>query len=132
MFLEKRFSELLLLHESCFNARLPNYRLMSLVIGHLLRYSIITPTSKNAVITKGLRDLRFEEVMMGWGAFFLHDLDLKKMELRAIPGADPTELIKTFKIPFEHASKEKEPPLLKLSHQRASEDYPWGEMVTQL
>jgi len=105
---------------------------MSLIIGHLLKYSLITPSSKNAIITKVLRDLRFEEVMMGWGAFFLHDLDLKKMKLCAIPAEDPTELIKTFKIPFEHAPKEKEPPPLKLSRQRASEDYPWGEMVTHL
>lgn len=67
---------------------------------------------------------------MGWGAFFLHDLDLKKMKLHGIPEEDSTDLIKTFKSPFEHAQKEKEPPSLKLSHQRASEDYPWGEMVS--
>jgi hypothetical protein len=103
---------------------------MSLVIGHLLKYSLITPSNKNAIVTNVLRDLRFEEVMMGWGAFFLHDLDLEKMKLRAIPEEDSTELIKTFKIPFDHAPKEKEPPPLKLSHQRASEDYPWGEIVT--
>lgn len=131
MFLERRFAELVLLHESCFNAHLPNYRVMSLIIGHLLKYSLITPSNKNAIVTSVLRDLRFEEVMMGWGAFFLHDLDLKKIKLRAIPEEDSTELIKTFKIPFEHSPKEKEPPQLKLSHKRASEDYPWGEIVTR-
>jgi hypothetical protein len=132
MFLERRFAELVLLHESCFNAHLPNYRIMSLIIGHLLKYSMITPSNKNAIVANVLRDLRFEEVMMGWGAFFLHDLDLEKMKLRAIPVEDSTELIKTFKIPFEHALKEKEPPPLKLSHQRASKDYPWGDIVTHL
>jgi hypothetical protein len=54
------------------------------------------------------------------------------MKLPAIPEEDPPELKKTFKIPFEHAPRQKEPPPLKLSHQRASEDYPWGEMVTHL
>lgn len=105
---------------------------MSLIIGHLLRYSLVTPRIKDIIITKVLRDLRFEEVLMGWGAFFLHDLDLKKMKLHAIPGEDPTELIKTYKTPFEQVPKEKEPPALKLSGQRASEDYPWGETVTHL
>ena len=132
MFLERRFAELVLLHESCFNAHLPNYRTMSLIIAHRLKYSLITPSNKNAIVTNVLHDLRFEEVMMGWGAFFLHDLDLEKMKIRAMPEEDSTELIKAFKIPFENAPKEKEPQPLKLTHQRGSEEYPWGEIVTHL
>ncbi|KAF8803046.1 hypothetical protein BYT27DRAFT_7226128 [Phlegmacium glaucopus] len=131
-FLERRFTELLLLHESCFNARLPNYRLMSLIIVHLLRHSLVTPIIKDVVVAQVLRELRFEEVMMGWGAFFLHDLDLKRMKLPAVPGEDPKSLVKAYKTPFKpDAPKEKVPPPLKLSHERVSKDYPWGEMVAQ-
>ncbi|PPQ90204.1 hypothetical protein CVT25_001657 [Psilocybe cyanescens] len=129
-FLERRFTELCLLHERCFNFRLLNYRTMSLVIGHLLHHSLVTPIIKNMPITAVFRELRFEEVMMGWGIFLLHDLDWKKMKLLGVPDEDSAGLVNAYKLPFKQATLKKEVPLLKLCPQAISKDYPWGEMVT--
>ena len=82
---------------------------MSLIIGYLLRHSLVTPSIKNASIAEVFRELRFEEVMMGWGAFFLHDLDLNKMKLYTVPKQDTTGLIKAYKTPFETEVPKKNP-----------------------
>ena len=120
-----------MLHERCFNAHLPNYRLMSLIIGYLLRHVLVTPSIKDPDVTYALRELRFEEVIMSYGIFFLHELDLKKNQVPGLSTEDSKRLCEAYDTPFKlEKSIKKAPPLMQLTSQRATADYPWGKMVT--
>ena len=120
-----------MLHERCFNTRLPNYRLMSLIIGYLLRHVLVTPSIKDPDITYALRELRFEEVIMSHGIFFLHELDLKKNQVPGLSSKDSKRLSEAYDTPFKLEKSSKEaPPQMQLTSRRATEDYPWGKMLT--
>jgi hypothetical protein len=118
-------------HERCFNARLPNYRLMSLIIGYLLRHVLVTPSIKDGDVSYALRELRFEEIMMSYGIFLLHDLNLKKNQLPGLSSEDSKGLCEAYDTPFQlEKSTKKAPPPMQLTSRRATTDYPWGKMVT--
>lgn len=100
---------------------------MALISGHLLRYSMITPIVKLTVLSVALRDLRFQEVMMMCGTFFLHEL--KNMKLRDLDvSEDPSILVKLFGHPFK-PRKKSSPEALALIPQKRTNEYPWGERV---
>lgn len=70
---------------------------------------------------------------MGWGCFFLHELDLKRIRISAVPEEDSTALIKEYKAPFRtKRSQGKEPaPSELISHHRSTTLYPWGKIVSE-
>ena len=106
---------------------------MSLLILYLLRHSLTTPSIKSIELSRIFRELRFEEVMMGWGCFFLHELDLKRIRIPAMPEEDSTALIKEYKAPFQmKPSQGKKPaPSELISHHRSTTLYPWGRIVSE-
>jgi hypothetical protein len=108
---------------------------MSLLILYLLRHTLTTPSIKNVELPGILRGLRFEEVMMGWGCFFLQDLDLKRIQIPEVPEEDSTALINEYQAPFKAKpleGKAQEPALSMLSsHHRSTKLYPWGETVSE-
>lgn len=132
-FMSRRFSELLLLHQNCLAARLPNYRFMSMLIVHLLRHSFVTPAVRDVELASALRELRFEEVMMGWGIFFLHDLNIKSLRLEGVPEGDTARLVKAYKTPFKEPEQNDItlPLFLELSRSQAKKEFPFGETVPE-
>jgi hypothetical protein len=106
---------------------------MSLLILYLLRHCLTTPGVKNVELSGILRKLRFEEVMMGWGSFFLHELDLKRIRIPEVPEEDSTALIREYKAPFKAKQlKGKEPAPSKLTtHHRTTTLCPWGEIISE-
>lgn len=129
--LERRFRELLNVHEKCWNLRLENYRLMSLIIGHLLRHTFVTPRIKHQEVRNALEDTRFSQIVARFGLFFLHGLNLTTMRIRVLPEADPTGLIKAYKIPFKTKTKAIRPLPLSLLRTKKSIRYPWGTKLSQ-
>lgn len=71
--------------------------------------------------------------MMGWGCFFLHELDLKRISIPAVPEEDSTALIKEYNAPFKaKPSQGKTPaPSELISHHRSTTLYPWGEIISE-
>jgi hypothetical protein len=104
---------------------------MSLIIGYLLRHVLVTPSIKDPDVTYALREMRFEEVIMSHGIFFLHELDLKKNQVPGLSSKDSKRLSEAYDTPFKLEKSTKEaPPQMQLTSRCATEDYPWGKMVT--
>jgi hypothetical protein len=127
--LRRRLTDYQSLHDDCFNARVPNYRTMSLVIGHLMRYVIVTPTATEVDLLQTMRELRFQEVMNTFGIFYM-DISLINLSCSEIPGEDSPLLINKFKTPFLPKSPSKQKiSRLALVASRLSQQYPWGDTI---
>lgn len=116
------------LHNQCFIARVPNYLSLSLVIAHLVRLTLVNTRIKTAQLRDAMRELRFEEIMMGYGFFFLHDMDLKKLTLRHIP-KDPSHLVDLYGKHYRTKKNQPPPAQLALIQSAATAQHPWGAFL---
>lgn len=122
----RRFIEYLKILEECYNSRLPNYRLMSIIFGHLMRHVMVTPSQREPELRHALRELRFEEVMMSFGIFFV-DLSPRTLASQYIQREDPHILAIAHKTPFHNTVKSKyKIQDSTLIPRIASGAYPWG------
>jgi len=94
---------------------------------------MVTPRILHQFLARSLRDIRFEEVMMGFGMFFLHNLDLETMALPDIQ-EDDAEVRKVYGNAVNsherRSSAQQTVPLLALTAQAQQKDYPWGSSIT--
>ena len=56
---------------------------------HLMCHTCHSPEVKKDYLMDALRELRFEEIMMDYGMFFIHNLDLENHYIRCIVKVDP-------------------------------------------
>jgi len=116
------------LHESCFNAKVSNYRIMSLVLGHLMRHTIVTPIAKEIDLSETMRELRFEKVIQTFGIFYM-DISMTHLFCSEIPREDSPLLTHKFKTPFLTGGSEKTVGRLALIPSQLSHQYPWGDSI---
>lgn len=112
----------------------PNYGTISTIIIHLIRHLMVTPRVSHRFLARSLRDIRFEEVMMDFGMFFLHNLDLETMDLPDCQEDDDAEVLKVYGNAVNtHGRKTKtqqEVPYLALTKQAQQKNHPWGSSIT--
>jgi hypothetical protein len=112
----------------------PNYGTISTIVIHLIRHLMVTPQVSHQFLARSLRDSRFEEVMMDFGMFFLHNLDLETMALLDCQEEDDAEVLKVYGNAINTRGRKKktqqEVPSLALTKQAQQKTYPWGSSVT--
>lgn len=99
---------------------------MCILFGHLMRHVMVTPSQREPELRHALRELRFEEVMMSFGIFFV-DMSPKTLASDYIRREDPHSLVTVYKTPFHTPVKSKSRVQdSTLIPRVASEEYPWG------
>jgi hypothetical protein len=96
-----------------------------------MRHVMVTPKVTHGFLAKSLRDLRFEEVMMSFGLFFLQDLDVEKAILSDIQD-DDAEVQRAYGNAIKLSSKKplECPPLALTKHALQDDNYPWGSIIS--
>jgi hypothetical protein len=97
-----------------------------------MRHVMVTPQVTHGFLAKSLRDLRFEEVMMTFGLFFLQDLDVESAILPEIEEEDDVEVQRAYGNAVKRFSKKKilEYPPLALTKHALQDEYPWGSIIS--
>ena len=92
---------------------------------------MVTPCISHQFLAQSLRDIWFEEVMMGFGIFFLHDLDLATMALSDIQedDAEVRRIYGNALIAHGKTKAQQEVPPLALTTQAQQKDYPWESSI---
>jgi hypothetical protein len=109
-----------------------NYGTISTLLIHLMRHVMVTPRVTHNFLAKALRDVRFEEVMMAFGVFFLQELDLEKGLLPDVQEEDDFEVERAYGKSIDKApKKQKTPkyPYLALTKHALEKEYPWGTSI---
>ncbi len=101
---------------------------MSLVLGHLMRYVIVTPIAKEIDLLRTMRELRFEEVIRTFGIFYM-DISLTNLSCSEIPRQDSAYLAHVFKTPFLAGSSKKKTAPLAVIPSQLSHQHPWGNSI---
>jgi len=109
----------------------PNYGTISTIFIHLIRHLMVTPCISHQFLAQSLRDIQFEEVMMGFGMFFLHDLDLATIALSDIQedDAEVRRIYGNALIAHGKTKAQQKVPPLALTTQAQQKDYPWGSSI---
>lgn len=99
---------------------------------HLMRHVMVTPQIEYNFLSSSLRDLRFEEVMMTFGLFFIQGLDVKAGVIPDIPEEDDAEAQKAYgkaivKLPPKNVGLKHLP--LELTKHAQKKQCPWGTSV---
>jgi hypothetical protein len=127
--LVRRLAELQNIQLKLVWAKPPNYGLMSIIVTHLMRCVMVTPQVKHKFLSTALRDLNFKGVMVHFGMFFLHDLNIRSCVLKEVSGEDCADIISlhghALRKEINRPSKAKRP--LQLVGLDAHEEFPWGE-----
>ena len=98
-----------------------------------MRHVMVTPQVSHNFLAEALRDVRFEEVMMSFGIFFLQELDVENGMLPDIQEEDDLEVQRTYgkttinKV-FQKQTTSKYPSLA-LKKNALEEEYPWGASI---
>lgn len=98
-----------------------------------MRHVMVTPHVTHSFLAQALRDVRFQEVMMSFGLFFLHELDAEGGLLPDIQEEDDLEVQHTYgktlnpKPPKKHATLKY--PYLALTKHALEKEYPWGTSI---
>lgn len=92
-----------------------------------MRHVMVTPVSRLDVLVTALRDLRFQEVMMSFGYFALHNVNISQASLSDIDKEDPPKLQKAYKL---RTHKSRAAPTTMRLLPNVSEEYPWGNFLT--
>jgi hypothetical protein len=94
---------------------------------------MVTPHVTHAFLARALRDLRFEEVMMSFGAFFLQELNTETGLLPDIQQEDDLEVQRAYGKTIIKAPKKRKvskyPDLALNKHALDEKNYPWGTCV---
>ncbi len=103
---------------------------MSLILGHLMRYVIVTPFVKEIDLSTAMRELRFEGVMRTFGIFYM-DISLTNLTCAEIPEEDSALLVHMYKVPFLQVagSSNKNTARLALIPSQLSFQHPWGSSI---
>lgn len=88
---------------------------------------MVTPVSRLDVLVTALRDLRFQEVMMSFGYFALHNVNISQASLSDIDKEDPQKLQMAYKL---RTHKSRAAPTTMRLLPNVSEEYPWGNFLT--
>lgn len=88
-FTKWRLLELQNVHLQLAHYRPSNYGVSTSVQMHLMCHTCHSPEVKKDYLMDALRELRFEEIMMDYGMFFIHNLDLENHYIRCIVKVDP-------------------------------------------
>ena len=106
-----------------------NLGISTSVLMHLMRQTVHSPIIDKPYLAAALRDLRYQEIMQGFGMFFLHELDTDLTVINQIETVDPEECRKYFLNTNNHGRslnkfqvKIPEPP-----NTSATLQYPCGE-----
>jgi hypothetical protein len=99
-----------------------------------MRHVMVTPHVRHSFLAKALRDLRFQEVMMSFGVFFLQELDVEKGLLPDIQEADDPEVQRIYGKSLNHQPLTKQKtwksPHLALTKHALEKEYPWGTSLS--
>lgn len=117
------------MHQKLSVTRPPNYRLLSLITTHLMRYVMVTPQGKHKCLTESLKSLRFDGIVDRFGMFFLHDFDLLTCHLEEIDEQDPREVKDLGGHTHNHSGSRTSRPL-QLSDGHDHEEFPWGQALS--
>lgn len=132
-FISQRFQELLNIQQ-LFSAQWPpDYATIITLLLHLMWHSMVTPQIEYHFLHSSLRDLEFEEVMMSFGIFFLHGLDVKTRVLSDIAESNDMEAQQAYgKVFIKHHSKKKglDSPSLEVTNSALQNKYPWGTSIS--
>ena len=132
-FVSRRFAELLNLQKLFALQRPLNYGTISTLLIHLMRYVMVTPHVTHGFLAKALRDLRFEEIMMSFGAFFLQELDAERGLLADIQEEDDLEVQQIYGKAIHNIGQKKEKTSkyssLALTKHALRKEYPWGTSI---
>ena len=121
--------ELQYIHQKLSVTRPPNYRILSLIMTHLMRYVMVTPRENNKCLTESLKSLLFNEIVDRFGMFFLHDFDLLTCHLEEIVEKDPKEVMDLGGHTVNHSGSGTRRPL-QLSDGHDREEFPWGRALS--
>jgi hypothetical protein len=98
-----------------------------------MRHIMVTPHISHQFLARSLRDLRFEEIMMGFGMFFLQELDLETIFLPDIQDDDGGEVQKAYGNAIKAHKKKRNSqdyPILALTSHARQKEYPWGSNIS--
>ena len=99
-----------------------------MILGHLMRCTIVTPFVKEIDLSTVMRELRFEAVMRTLGIFYM-DISLTNLICAEVPKEDSALLVNLYKVPFLAGSSSKETARLALIPSQLSFQHPWGSSI---
>jgi hypothetical protein len=121
--------ELQYIHQKLSVTTPPNYKILSLITTHLMRYVMVTPRENHQCLRESLKCLRFDGIVELFGMFFLHDFDLLSCHLEEIGEKDPTELKDLGGHTPSHSGSRTSRPL-QLSDRHDDDEFPWGRALS--
>jgi hypothetical protein len=94
---------------------------------------MVTPRVTHNFLAEALRDVRFEEVMMSFGVFFLQELDMENGLIPDIQEEDDLEVQRTYGKAAINKAFQKQAtsncPSLALKKHALEKEYPWGASI---